>query len=93
MPWTRGCMGVLVVVKCSTRGGWKLVISDAREVAISDDVIIRAAIVIEAHSKSEIDLHKQLFVYLEQNSLSGYPQVSSRSTAMAFYDYDLMATI
>ena len=46
-----------------------------------DDVNILTAIV-----KGELGLHKQLFVCLEQNSLSGYCQVNSRSTAMAFYD-------
>ena len=49
-----------------------------------NDVIIRAAI--EAHSKRWNRFTQTALVCLEQNSLSGYHQVSSRSTAMAFYD-------
>ena len=48
---------------------------------LRNDVIIRAAIV-----EGEIDLHKQLSFVWKKTCLSGYCQVSSRSTAMAFYD-------
>ena len=36
--------------------------------------------------KCEIDFHNSNLTCVEQNSLSGYCHVSSRSTAMAFYD-------
>ena len=49
-----------------------------------NDVIVHGAI--EAHSECEIDFNNGALTYLEQNSLSGYCQVSSRSPAMAFYD-------
>ena len=65
------------------RGGWKLAISDTREVAISStcDVIIPTAI--EAHSERSTRFTQTAFVCLGRNSLSGYCQVSSRSTAIA----------
>ena len=49
-----------------------------------NDIIIQAPI--EAHSKRWNRFTQTALVCLEQNSLSGYREVSSRSTAMAFYD-------
>ena len=49
-----------------------------------NDVVIQAAIVV--HSKVKIDLHYSPLACLEQNSLCGYCQVSSKLTTMAFFD-------
>ena len=51
---------------------------------LCDDVIVPTTI--EAHSERSTRFTQTAFVCLGRNSLSGYCQVRSRSTSMAFYD-------
>ena len=67
------------------RLGWKLVISDMR--AIVQFVLCEVTVGLSLWPivKGELDLHYDALVCLEQNSLSGCCQVSSRSTARKLF--------
>ena len=72
-----------------TRGGWKLVISSARRIAISATQWRNHT---GCHSECEIDFHNGALTCSGQNSLSGYCQVSSRLPALILcYKWNIWA--